>query len=493
MTTHFSPSPLWAILPTEADKVAQIYGKELDFYASPPKDLEDKFKCAIDISDEALFPSTYEIRDGVGVLPIMGMIIPKSNFFTLWFGGFAALDLLERDFRSLVAREDVHTIILDIDSAGGNAFGVQQFANIIFDSRNTKSIIAVTAGMMASAAMWIGAAASKVFITGDVTVVGSIGTVTTHTDISKLNERIGITQTEVAAGKYKRVPSALEPLTEEGRLILKGQVEHANEAFIFDIAKFRGVKPSAVNKMAEGRTFIGTQGIDVGLIDGLLPMGQLMDNVSNNREDTEVFVNNYKSDNNFNSLTGGIKMTLMEQIADLRSQNPDLYNAVVAKGKDEAKVEFDQTLTDSNTAEHTKGLEAGKEIGRTEGVEAERDRISGIRELSNADNADLIEKFIADGKTTAPEAAVEILKAQKVSNTSSLNELESSAPGAMGASVDGTETLETDDSKKGLKQLVAEYQLANKDASKGESIKACAKAFPNAKNDFREVVKIKKY
>ena len=44
-----------------------------------------------------------------------------------------------------------------------------------------------------------------------------------------------------------------------------------------------------------------------------------------------------------------------------------------------------------------------------------------------------------------------------------------------------------------LKQLVAEYQVENKDVSKGEAIKACAKKFPNATNDFIQVVKIKKY
>jgi hypothetical protein len=47
---------------------------------------------------------------------------------------------------------------------------------------------------------------------------------------------------------------------------------------------------------------------------------------------------------------------------------------------------------------------------------------------------------------------------------------------------------ETDNGKKGLQQLVAEYMAEHK-CTKGVAITACAKLYPNAKNDFVTIAK----
>lgn len=491
MITSNLASPFWAILPNYADKIYGTHEKQIEFHTKQhPEWLKGGFSCNVDINDQAAVPETFSVSDGVGVLPIAGMVIPKSDFFTIFFGGFAALDILERDFRILLGREDVHTIVLDIDSPGGNAFGVQQFANLVFDSRNIKSIISVTSGMMASAAMWIGAAAHKTFITGDVTVTGSIGTVTTHTDISEFNKRIGINQTEIAAGKFKRMPSSLAPLDDAGREVLQNQVNEVNAAFLNDIGKFKNIKPSAVNKMAEGKTFIGSQAIKVGLIDGLLTMDQLLKSVSNNTE-IAAFMTKTTRDINFNSFNGGQKMTLIEQISQMKTENVDLYNAMIEKGKLESKEEFDAALPDAMAAEHAKGVEVGEATGKAKGIIAERERISSLTELLNASNKDLVEKFIADGETTAPEAAVEILKAQNKTNSDRLGNLKNNSPDALNADANDSD-INTSNGDKKLTQLVTEY-MAEKNCTKGEAISACAKLYPEAENDFIQIVKKKKY
>ncbi len=480
-------SPLWAVLPNYITNVYGTHDRQIEFYAKQnPDTVKDKFNCNIDIEDKSFAPETFVIREGVGVLQMSGMVIPKSDFFTLFFGGFAALDILERDFRLLLGREDVHTIIMDIDSPGGNAFGVEQFANLVFTSRNIKPIISVTSGMMASAAMWIGAAAHKTFITGEVTVTGSIGAVTTHTDISEFNKMIGINQTEVAAGKFKRIPSSLVPLDEEGRKVLQNQVDRVNEAFIADIAKFKNIKPSAVKKMAEGKEFIGSDAIRVGLIDGLMSMENILIQVDT-KENSDIFL---KIKHNFNILKGGKKMTLIEQIAQMKTENADLYNAMIEKGKIEAKTELDEQLADVKAVEHAKGVDAGKVTGHDEGVLAERGRISELQALSNPSCKEKIDTFIADGKTTAPEAAVEILKDQNTTNAAKLEVLKKDSPDAVDANSSNGDG--TDNEKKSLKALVADY-MKEHNCSKGAAIIECTKAHPEAENDFIQTVKKKKY
>ena len=101
-----------------------------------------------------------------------------------------------------------------------------------------------------------------------------------------------------------------------------------------------------------------------------------------------------------------------------------------------------------------------------------------------------MDKFIADGTTTAPEAAVEILKAQGVSSASKLKNLETDSPNPL--DVDNSEGDQGAGKKKGQKELVADYMAEHK-CSKGTAITACAKAHPEAENDFVEIVKRKKY
>jgi ClpP class serine protease len=61
-------------------------------------------------------------------------------------------------------------------------------------------VVALADGLMASAAYWIGSAAERIYITDDITHVGSIGVVTSHTDISGAEAKAGRKTTEIYAG-----------------------------------------------------------------------------------------------------------------------------------------------------------------------------------------------------------------------------------------------------------------------------------------------------
>jgi len=179
---------------------------------------------------------------------------------------------LERDIRNALNDSGVGKIILYIDSPGGTVDGTFDLANFIFNNRGQKPIIAYTDGMMLSAAYAIGAAADAVFISGDTTMVGSIGIVAAHEDYSKLEEKIGIKTTEIYSGRYKRIISQYAPLSEEGKKTIQDEVDYLYSIFINDVAKFRGTTSKDVlSRMSTDakRIFIGHQAITAGLVDGL--------------------------------------------------------------------------------------------------------------------------------------------------------------------------------------------------------------------------------
>lgn len=149
-----------------------------------------------------------DIVNSVAIIPVKGVISKDINFFSFFFGGASTRQIAALISEALNNR-DVTAIVLDIDSPGGTVDGTQELANLIFSSRHRKPIVAWTDGMVASAAYYIGAAADKIFISGDMPPIGSIGVVTSHVDYSKMDEMHGVKETEIYAGKaWKFYPPA---------------------------------------------------------------------------------------------------------------------------------------------------------------------------------------------------------------------------------------------------------------------------------------------
>lgn len=263
---------LWVMLPESLNRMrveylAYIEGK--NGYREHIETLSDAISPFV--FDAAKAPVSYFLDGNIAVMQIAGVIFPKGDFFTALFGG-STLDVMRRDFMDLVESPDVDAIVLDIDSPGGSAFGVLEFSNMIFEAREIKPVYAISGSTMTSAAAIIGAAAGRgnVAITDEAVVTGSLAVVRDHMDVSRFMERLGVKITHITSGKFKRIDSNQSPLTEEGREVMQGEVDHIDGAMMEAVARFRGTSVEDVREnMAQGRTFIGSQGIDAGLIDGI--------------------------------------------------------------------------------------------------------------------------------------------------------------------------------------------------------------------------------
>ena len=222
-------------------------------------------------------PRDYFVQDGVAVLPIEGVLAKRMDLFSEISGG-ASTQRLQMQLAKALADEQVHSVVLAIDSPGGEVDGVQALAEDVYAARSgPKPIVAVGDGVMASGAYWIASAASKVFITGDTTAVGSIGVIAKHVDVSKAQEMRGVKVTDITAGKYKAIASPNAPLSQEGRQSLQEIVDHIYSVFVNDVGRNRGASPEQVLKnMADGRLYLGQKAVDAGLVDGIATLGKLV-------------------------------------------------------------------------------------------------------------------------------------------------------------------------------------------------------------------------
>jgi signal peptide peptidase SppA len=270
----------WAITEEALESMHQILAFRLSKKAAAQ---EFEFK----IGEDKDRPNAPYMEGSTAVIPIIGPIVKKANLFTRISGGTSA-ELLERDIKDAINDDDVHSIALLIDSPGGSVDGPFDVADVVMGCRGKKPIMAYADGQMTSAAYLIGSAADKVYAS-KTSRIGSIGVIMAHYDYSKAQEMRGVKKTYLYSGKYKAMGHDSEPLTGEARKYLQGHLDDYYTMFVDMVAAQRGTDTKTVlDKMADGKVFIGKKAIDAELIDGISTfkgaLAYLSDGKSNKKE-----------------------------------------------------------------------------------------------------------------------------------------------------------------------------------------------------------------
>ena len=273
----------WAIEPAKLLEISSIYANHLRGERVDIAAIEAKL--GRKLNNE---PKSYAISKGVAILPLEGVIAKRMNMLSQISGGTSS-QMAATALQDALHDPAVHSIILAIDSPGGTVDGTQALADAVLAARASgKAIVTLASGAMCSAAYWIGSAAQAVYIADTTTIVGSIGVVTSHQDISKSQENQGIKTTEIAAGKYKRIASNYAPLSADGRKTIQDQLDYTYSIFVDAVAKNRNVSQAAALRMADGRIFCGQQAIEAGLVDGITTMDALVTRLSTDRKGSKL-------------------------------------------------------------------------------------------------------------------------------------------------------------------------------------------------------------
>ena len=248
----------WAILPSKLDEITQFLeakaaGVAIEFPAVKAQAEENPFR---------RFGST-------AIIPLQGTIFPKANMFTDISGGTSA-QLFKRSMAEAVKDKKISSIVLDVDSPGGSVLGIAEAAQAVRAARDFKPVIAsVNSGIGASAAYWIISQASRIEA-GPSTAVGAIGVRMIHRDISKAQEKDGVTTTVISAGKKKGIGNPYGPLTKEDRQHFEAELEKIHTKFIQAVAQGRGVPEEKVrNTFGQGAMVQADDALEMGMIDAI--------------------------------------------------------------------------------------------------------------------------------------------------------------------------------------------------------------------------------
>lgn len=247
-------------------------GLKLDFPSVVPLAVKPSFLQAFMAKPAAVLQpqlrrSSFRVVSNVAVIDIKGAMDKRASAYSMLFGETTYEDIQEQ-LRLALAREDVTTVLLNVDSPGGMVFGIDETLALIRLVDKKKPVIAYGCGDVCSAAYALASAARKIIIS-ESTEVGSIGVVTGHLDTSAAEKSMGIKFTDVAAGEFKRVTSQHAPLTEKGRAYLQNIVDRHMEIFTGWVQQYREMNDEELALVANGKIFVGQDAINLKLADAI--------------------------------------------------------------------------------------------------------------------------------------------------------------------------------------------------------------------------------
>ncbi len=223
---------------------------------------------------------------GIKVIPIHGILTKNSEAFDDILG-MTSYEKIREEIEEALIDEEVETIILDIDSPGGEVNGLFDLSDFIYEARTKKRIVAIANDDAYSAAYAIASSAEKVLVTR-TSGVGSIGVIASHIDQSGFDEKQGVKYTTVFAGKRKNDLNPHEPITSESVESLQEEVDRLYEMFVQLIARNRNLSTEKI-KSTEAGLYFGEKAIEVGLADGITTFSEFIDNYRrNNMTKTEI-------------------------------------------------------------------------------------------------------------------------------------------------------------------------------------------------------------
>ena len=214
--------------------------------------------------DEAQEADPYQIKDGVALIPVDGVILRQQ------FRGFGAgLAETSSALAEALADPQVRAILFCVCSPGGQARGVKELADAIFAARAMKPCAAWVDGLCCSAAYWLAAATGRIYA-GPSSEVGSIGVILRHMDKSGLNREMGINFTYITAGSHKAIGNPDAALSEKDLAVLQARVDALYEMFCGDVAQHMGLALENRLAWADGRDFLAGEAESLGLITSLV-------------------------------------------------------------------------------------------------------------------------------------------------------------------------------------------------------------------------------
>lgn len=179
--------------------------------------------------------------------------------------------IADEDFVTLIRKayddESIKALVLRVDSGGGSAYASEVIADELEKFKESgRPIVASMGGVAASGGYYISAPADKIYAE-KATITGSIGVGGFIPTFERAFDQLGIH--EDGYSTVDITTSVLQTLTEKDKLILQMSTENIYQKFISKVSQNRNMTIEEVDKIAQGKVWIGEKALEIGLVDAI--------------------------------------------------------------------------------------------------------------------------------------------------------------------------------------------------------------------------------
>lgn len=171
-----------------------------------------------------------------------------------------------RQFDAADKDPSVEAIVIRVESPGGTVAASQEIAAYV--AAASKPVVVSVGDLCASGGYMVASQADRI-VAMPGSSVGSIGVIMSIPNAEEALDKLGIEMQVITSGEHKDSGSVFRPLRDDERDIFQGEVDDIYEQFVTTVSEGRGMSADEVRRIATGRTYLGDQALEMGLIDDI--------------------------------------------------------------------------------------------------------------------------------------------------------------------------------------------------------------------------------
>lgn len=203
-------------------------------------------------------------KDKVAVLYLEGEISDESGDGIVGKNVIKTLKKIRKD-------KSIKALVLRVNSPGGSADASEQIWRAVQKIKSDSIPVVVSMGdYAASGGYYISCGADYIFAE-PTTITGSIGIFGTLPNVNKLRDKVGLDIDGVKTNQHSdlEVNMFYKGMNAEEHALMQTMVERGYDLFTRRCAEGRHMSQDAIKAIGEGRVWLGTKGVEIGIVDEL--------------------------------------------------------------------------------------------------------------------------------------------------------------------------------------------------------------------------------
>lgn len=255
---------------------------------------KDKKINQLGLSEIANVKGTKSTGEEIAVYYAYGSIVQSAGASLFSQGHSIVGPDVCKDLEDLMNDDNVKAVVIRINSGGGDAYASEQLWHQMVELKKKKPVVVSMGDYAASGAYYMSCPANWI-VAQPNTLTGSIGIFAAIPDMSGLiTQKLGVKFDEVKTNSNSTFGNVMaRPFNDEELGYLQGYVNRGYQLFRQRVADGRHQKTEDIEKIAQGRVWLGSDALKIKLVDQLGGLNQAIEKAASLAKLKEYHTKNY--------------------------------------------------------------------------------------------------------------------------------------------------------------------------------------------------------